>query len=81
MVEDPVEFYPSFENVLFTSLEYARIQLYCMVFAVFESALNGNSMIAIFIVCCLEYILYSLRAYLGKANMTKKTYVDSMFLF
>ena len=80
VVEDPTEKFPTFDHVLFCSLDYSMLQLYIMYFMLFEAFLSDNSLLSLFFVYIIERILRKIRAEAGVNNMCKKTYVDSCFL-
>ena len=80
VVEDDLEYAPTFAELTFAALEVQRIQIYIMLFSLFERVLNGNSMIAILIVAVVEYLLWQLRSSAGKSNLARKSYVDERFL-
>jgi hypothetical protein len=80
VVEDPDERYPTFEHVLYCSLDYSMLLLYIMYFMVFEAFIASNSLLSIFCVYVIERIIRYARAELGQSQMCKKTYIDQSFL-
>ena len=80
VVEDPVEWFPSFNHVLYCSLDFDMFQIYVMYFMVFEAFLSDNSLLSLFFVYIIERILRKIRMEAGQSNMCKKTYIDSCFL-
>lgn len=61
VVEDPVEWYPSFDKVLYCSLDVDLLLLYIMFFIVFEIALARNSLLSLFLVYLIERLLRMVR--------------------
>ena len=61
VVEDPVEWYPSFDKVLYCSLDVDLLLLYIMFFIVFEIALARNSLLSLFLVYLIERFLRMVR--------------------
>jgi hypothetical protein len=80
VVEDPDERYPSFEHVLYCSLDYSLLILYIMFFILIEALVKQNSLLSMFIVYIIERIFRKIRKDFGRYQMCKKTYVDSCFL-
>lgn len=80
VVEDPVEWYPSFDQVLYCSLDVDMLILYVMYFMVFEITVKSNSLLSLFFVYLIERIFRKLRIDHGVDNMCEKTYVDDNFL-
>ena len=79
VVEDDVEYHPSFESLLMGSIDKDLVQCYGMFFYVFERATN-NSLLAVFLVWLIEYFLSELRARLAKNHLAKRAYIDDVFL-
>ena len=80
VVEDPDERYPTFEDVLYCSLDNQLLLLYIMYFMVFEAFVSNNSLLSMFFVYIIERILRKLRSDLGQSKMCEKTYIDECFL-
>ena len=82
VVVDGAERYPSFEAVLYCSLDSSLVLLYIMFFIVFESAVTfeDNGLLSLFCVYFIERFLRSLRASWGTGNLSERAYVDDRFL-
>lgn len=80
VIEDPVEQYPRFQNVLYCSLDGSLVLLYIMFFFFFDMLFDGNSLLSIFAVYCVERVLRYIRAELGERNLCNKAHVDERFL-
>jgi len=80
VIEDPVEQYPSFQNVLYCSLDLSLVLLYIMFFFFFDIIFNGNGLLSVFAVYCVERVLAYVRAELGERNLCQKAHVDDRFL-
>lgn len=82
VVVDGAERYPSFEAVLYCSLDSSLVLLYIMFFIVFESAVTfeDNGLLSLFCVYFIERFLRNLRASWGTSNLSERAYVDDRFL-
>lgn len=65
VVQDPDERYPSFEHVLYCSLDYSMLQLYIMYFMLFEAFVSNNSLLSLFFVYIIERIFRKIRKDFG----------------
>lgn len=79
VVEDDLEAHPTFASLLMGDVDKDLVQCYSMFFYLFERA-TGNSLVALFLVWTIEYCLYNLRDTLSQRNLSKKAYVDEVFL-
>jgi hypothetical protein len=80
VIEDPVEQYPSFQNVLYCSLDLSLVLLYIMFFYYFDMLFNGNGLLSVFAVYVVERALRYVRAELGERNLCQRAHVDDRFL-
>ena len=80
VIEDPVEQYPSFQNVLYCSLDLSLVLLYIMFFFFFDILFDGNGLLSVFAVYVVERLLRYVRAELGERNLCAKAHVDDRFL-
>ena len=80
VIEDPVEQYPSFQNVLYCSLDLSLVLLYIMFFYYFDILFNGNGLLSVFAVYVVERALRYVRAELGEWNLCQRAHVDDRFL-
>lgn len=80
VIEDNVEQYPSFQNVLYCSLDGSLVLLYIMFFYFFDMLFDGNGLLSVFAVWVVERALRALRAELGEKNLCQKAHVDERFL-
>jgi hypothetical protein len=65
VVEDPDERYPSFEHVLYCSLDYSLLLLYIMYFIVIEGFVKQNSLLSMLIVYIIERVFREIRKRFG----------------
>ena len=80
VVEDADERYPSFDELLYCSLDYDLLKLYIMYFIFFEMIMKSNSLLSLFLVYLIERIFRKVRNDMGVENMCDRTYVDENFL-
>lgn len=81
LVRDFSDFFPSFQENLYKSLDWDLVHLYILYFFLFDGLLAGkNPMLAIFLTYVVERVLLKIRQDLGGSNLTKKTLVDERFL-
>ena len=78
LIKDYFASWPSFTKVLYCSLDYENVILFIMLFNLFDRV-TGSSIIAVTIVYFVEKVLSTIRAYLSKGNIAKKTLVDERF--
>jgi|LauGreDrversion4_2_1035121.scaffolds.fasta_scaffold59079_1 hypothetical protein len=78
LIKDYFSSWPSFTKVLYCSLDYENVILFIMLFNLFDRV-TGSSIIAVTIVYFVEKVLSTIRAYLSKGNIAKKTLVDERF--
>ena len=64
--------------MLYCNLDYQNVILFIMLFNLFDRV-TGSSIIAVTIIYFVEKVLATLRAYLSKGNLAKKTLVDERF--
>lgn len=80
VVEDKDEWYPTFDNLLYCSLDTDLLKLYVMYFIVFEIMVKRNSLLSLFLVYLIERFFRWFRNKEGVDNMCEKTYIDDNFL-
>ncbi len=78
LIKDYFSSWPSFTKVLYCSLDYENVILFIMLFNLFDRV-TGSSIIAVTIVYFVEKVLSTIRAYLSKGNIAKKTLIDERF--
>jgi hypothetical protein len=80
VVEDADEAYPTFDKLLYCSLDMELLKLYIMYFIVFEIIVKKNSLLSLFFVYLIERLFRKFRTDKGVENMCEKTYIDENFL-
>jgi|APSaa5957512535_1039671.scaffolds.fasta_scaffold555771_1 hypothetical protein len=80
VIEDPSEQYPSFQNVLYCSLDPSLVLLYIMFFFFFDILFSGNGLLSVFAVYAVERLYRHIRTELGESNLCEKAHVDENFL-
>jgi hypothetical protein len=80
VVQDLGERSPGFVRLLYGDLDWSMLDLYIMLFTAFDEWLGNNSLLALFIVYCIEYVFKWLRHRVGVRNLSAKAYVDDRFL-
>lgn len=79
LVQDSSDKNPSYENILYCTLDYQIVLMSALWFYLFDKV-TKNSMAAIFLTYCVERIIRFIRAEKGAKNLSKKTMIDSAFL-
>lgn len=80
VVEDEDEVFPSFDKLLYCSLDTDLLKLYIMYFIIFEAMVGRNSLLSLFLVYLIERVFRKFRCDIGVQNMCDKTYIDDNFL-
>ena len=80
VVQDLGERSPSFLRLLYKDLDWSMLDLYIMLFTAFDEWLSDNSLLALFIVYCIQYVYKEIRQRVGVRNLSAKAYVDDRFL-
>lgn len=80
VVQDLGEASPSFVRMLYRDLDRAMLDLYIMLFIAFDEWLGDNSLLALFLVWCVERVYREIRGRVSVRNLSKKAYVDDRFL-
>jgi Meckelin (Transmembrane protein 67) len=80
VIEDSWEMFPSFFNVLFTSLDYSLVLLYAMLFMFFDAIPGTNSLLSVFCIYIIQAVLVNVRSNISSKNISKKSYIDDCFL-
>merc|ERR1712146_681891 len=75
VVQDPGEDSPTFARLLYRDMDWTMLDLYIMLFVAFDDWL-GNSLLALFIVYCIECVYRLIRQRVSVSNLSKKAYVD-----
>ena len=80
LVKDSSWMWPSFNQILYSALDYEIVVLNILWFFLIDTLTGNNSMLAIFIVYVLERCILWFRMVYGKHNFAKKAMMDSRFL-
>jgi hypothetical protein len=79
VVEDHFANWPSFTNIMYCALDYQRLIFFILAFSLFDR-ITGQSIVAVFIVYCIDKAMGSFRGWLSENNISKKTLIDDRFL-
>jgi hypothetical protein len=79
LVRDAFAAYPSFENQLYSSLDFSIVVLNFLWWFLFEHY-TKNSVLAVGFVYVMERTVRYLRAVLGQKNLVKKAFIDERFM-
>lgn len=80
VVQDVGEGSPGFDRLLYRDMDRAMLDLYIMLFIAFDEWLVDNSLLALFLVWCIERVYREIRGRVSVRNLSKKAYVDDRFL-
>ena len=80
VVQDLHEDSPGFARMMYRDMDRPMLDLYIMLFTAFDEWLDKNSLLAIFLVYCVELVYQTIRRRLSVQTLSKKAYVDDRFL-